>query len=90
MKILAVCGMGLGSSLILKLQVEKAIKQLGIEAEVEMADITSASAMARDVDVILTSKELADRLGNVSTKVVTVSNYFNVQEMVEKLKKAIS
>lgn len=89
MKILAVCGMGLGSGLILKLQAEKAIKQLGIEADVELADITSAVALAKNVDVILTSKELADRLGNVSAKIVTVSNYLNVQEMVEKLKEVL-
>ncbi len=75
--------------MILKLQIEKAIKQLGIQAVVEMADITSASAMAGSADVVLTSKELADRLGNVSAKVVTVSDYFNVNEIAEKLKEAI-
>ena len=35
MKILAVCGMGLGSGLLLRMQAEKALKTLGVEADLE-------------------------------------------------------
>ena len=35
MKILAVCGFGVGSSLVLRMTVEKVIKKLEIDAEVE-------------------------------------------------------
>ena len=45
-KILAVCGMGLGTSLILRMNAEKALKQLGIEADVEVSDMGSARALA--------------------------------------------
>lgn len=90
MKILAVCGMGMGSSMVLKLQVEKALKQLGLKADVEMADITSAKSMADRADIILASKEIADRLGKVNAKVVTIKNYFNMEEMVEKIEEAVS
>lgn len=90
MKILAVCGMGMGSSMVLKLQVEKALKQLGLKADVEMADITSAKSMADRADIILASKEIADRLGKVNAKVITIKNYFNMDEMVEKLEEAVS
>ncbi|HVH31853.1 MAG TPA: PTS ascorbate transporter subunit IIB, partial [bacterium] len=37
MKILAVCGMGLGSGLLLRMQAEKALRQLGVEADLEVA-----------------------------------------------------
>ena len=47
MKILAVCGMGLGTSLILRMNAEKALKQLGIEADVEVSDMGSARALQR-------------------------------------------
>ena len=90
MKILAVCGMGMGSSMVLKLQVEKALKKLGLKADVEMADLTSAKSMADRADIILASKEIADRLGKVNAKVVTIKNYFNMEEMVEKLEEAVS
>ncbi|HBG8623418.1 TPA: PTS sugar transporter subunit IIB, partial [Clostridioides difficile] len=42
MKILAVCGFGVGSSMVLKMTIQKALKQLGIECEVENTDINSA------------------------------------------------
>ena len=90
MKILAVCGMGLGSSLILRLQVEKAAKSLGIEADVEMADITTARAMAPKADIIITSKELAARIGEVDAKIILISNYMDLEEMKSKLSEATS
>lgn len=90
MKILAVCGMGMGSSMILKLQVQKALKQLGIKADVDMADMTSARSMAAQADIVLASKEIAERMGKLDAKVITIKNYFDMDEMVDKLGKAVS
>ena len=42
MKILAVCGMGLGSALLLRMLVEKAVKKLNLDAQVTVADISTA------------------------------------------------
>lgn len=89
MKILAVCGMGLGTGLILRMNAEKALKELGIEADVEVSDIGSARALAATADLILTSEELAEQLGTVKPKVVTISNFIDLREMVRKLKEAI-
>jgi PTS system ascorbate-specific IIB component len=89
MKILAVCGMGLGSALILRMQAEKALKQLGLDAELEVADIGTARAVAPSADLILTSDELAQQLGTVKPRVVTISNFIDLQEMVTKLKAAV-
>ncbi|HEX7345583.1 MAG TPA: PTS sugar transporter subunit IIB [Candidatus Limnocylindrales bacterium] len=89
MKILAVCGMGLGSALILRMQAEKALKQLGLDAELEVADIGTARAVAPSADLILTSDELAQQLGTVKPRVVTISNFIDLQEMVTKLKAAL-
>ena len=89
MKILAVCGMGLGSALILRMQAEKALRELGLEAELEVADIGTARAVAPSADIILTTEELAQQLGKVKPKVVTISNFIDLREMVTKLKAAI-
>ncbi len=89
MKILAVCGMGLGTGLLLRMQAEKALKRLGIDADLEVADIGSARAMASSADLILTSEELAQQLGAVKPRIVTINNFIDLEEMVTKLRAAI-
>jgi PTS system ascorbate-specific IIB component len=88
-KILAVCGMGLGSGLLLRMQAEKALRRLGLEAELEVADIGTARALASSADLILTSEELAQQLGQVKPKVVTITNFIDLEEMVTKLGAAV-
>lgn len=89
MKILAVCGMGLGTGLLLRMQAEKALKELGLQADVEVADIGTARALASTADLIITSEELAQQLGEVKPRVVTVVNFIDLQEMITKLRAAI-
>lgn len=86
LKILAVCGMGLGSSTILRMQAEKAVRALGLDASVEAADIASASLPG--VDIIITSPALAGQLAHTRARVVTIQNYMSLAEMTEKLKAA--
>jgi PTS system ascorbate-specific IIB component len=81
--------MGLGSGLILRMTAEKALKQLGLEADLEVADIGTARAVASSADLILTSQELAEQLGQVKPRVVTVTNFIDVEEMTTKLRAAI-
>jgi PTS system ascorbate-specific IIB component len=81
--------MGLGSALVLRMQAEKALKELGLTADLEVADIGTARAIAPSADLILTSQELAEQLGTVKPKVVTISNFIDLREMVDKLKAAI-
>jgi PTS system ascorbate-specific IIB component len=88
-KILAVCGMGLGSGLILRMQAEKALKELGIQADVEVADIGTARALASTADLIITSEELAQQLVGVKPRIVTIQNFIDLREMVTKLGGAI-
>lgn len=89
MKILAVCGMGLGSGLLLRMQAEKALARLGVEADVEVSDIGSARGGMQGADVIITSDELAAQLGATSAAVVTVRNFVDLEEMVTKLGAAL-
>jgi PTS system ascorbate-specific IIB component len=90
LKILAVCGMGLGSALLLRMLVEKAVKKLNLDAQVTIADISTARGAGTDADIIVTSAELAERLGTVQGKIITIKNYIDVDEMTEKLSRAIS
>ena len=87
MKILAVCGLGQGTSLILRMTIESVLKELGVEAEVEHMDVSSAKGM--HPAFIVTSKELADTMeesGGAPAPVVIVNNYFDEKEVFAAVK----
>ncbi|MDA2807819.1 PTS sugar transporter subunit IIB [Nocardiopsis suaedae] len=81
MRILAVCGMGIGTSVLLKANAEKAVQDLGLDAEVEVADIGTARGAAATADLVLTSGELAAELGDVGVPVTVVANFMDAEEI---------
>jgi PTS system ascorbate-specific IIB component len=83
MKILAVCGMGFGSSMVLKMSIESVLKSAGIKADVRTADI--GIAKSETADVIVTSSEFSKLLQNKNIPVVVVKNYVDKKEIGEKL-----
>lgn len=89
MKIVAICGAGIGSSSILKVNAERVLANLGIEAEVTAADITSVRTAAADAQVILTSAEFVEAIGKTFADVIVIVNYFDLQELTEKLEKSL-
>ncbi|WP_166352376.1 PTS sugar transporter subunit IIB [Phytoactinopolyspora limicola] len=89
MKIVAVCGMGIGTSVLLKMNAEKALRSLGIDADVEAADIGVARGAARTAQVVLTSAELATEIGDVPAKVIVIDNFFDVAEITQKIQSAV-
>lgn len=90
MKILAVCGMGIGTSMLLKMQVDKVIKTLGLTADVELADISTARGLAMSADLIITSNELADRIGDVKAPIVSVSNFMDLEGITKGVRTALN
>ena len=89
MKIIAVCGMGIGTSVLLKMNTEKVLRKLGIDADVEAADIGVAKGMARDAEIVLTSEELAEEIGDVDAQVIVIDNFFDLDEITDKLTSAL-
>jgi PTS system ascorbate-specific IIB component len=85
MKIVAVCGMGIGTSVLLKMNTEKVLDKLGVDAQVEASDISSARGSASDANLVLTSAELAGELGAVKADVLVIDNFFDIAEITEKL-----
>ncbi|KAA8998438.1 PTS sugar transporter subunit IIB [Affinibrenneria salicis] len=83
MKILTVCGLGMGSSLILKMNVESVLRKLGQQASVEHMDVSSASSAS--ADVVLTNAELAGNLSHLPCAVMVVNNYLDLQEIERAL-----
>lgn len=85
MKIVAVCGMGIGTSVLLKMNAEKVLRNLGVDADVEAADIGVARGAARTADIVLTSSELAEEIGDVPAEVIVINNFIDLNELTEKL-----
>lgn len=89
MKILAVCGFGVGSSMILKMSIERVLREMGIDGEVDNTDINAARGA--DCDVIFTSAELHEELkGTCSVPVYPVKKYMDLVEVKEVLEKYLS
>jgi len=76
-----VCGFGLGTSLVLKMTVDKVLKNNSITAETFCAD--EATAKGQFFDIVFTSKEMS-HLFNTSEKPVIVIQNFLSQDEVEK------
>ncbi|WP_157155286.1 MULTISPECIES: PTS sugar transporter subunit IIB [unclassified Diaminobutyricimonas] len=89
MKIVAICGAGIGTSAILKVNAERVLKRLDIQAEVTAADLASLATAAADAQVILTSPELVDQIGQTFADVIIVENYFDTAELSRKLEAAL-
>jgi len=88
-KIVAICGAGIGSSAILKVNAEPVLRKLGYEAEVVAADLASVVAVADDAQVILTSAEFVPAIGKTFAEVIIVDNFFDTNELEGKLRKAL-
>jgi len=89
MKIVTICGAGIGSSGILKVNAERVLRKLDIAATVVAADIASVRDVAGDAQVILTSAEFVDAIGPTFADVIVVTNYFDTDELTTKLQAAL-
>lgn len=82
LKIIAVCGFGVGSSMLLRMKVEEVLKKHDIAAKVETSDV--GSAPSAPCDVIFTSYELGEKMQNqTETPIVMVKNFMDTDEIEE-------
>lgn len=89
MKIVTICGAGIGSSGILKVNAERVLRRLDLEAEVVAADIGSIAEVAADAQVILTSTEFVEAIGQTFAEVIVIENFFDTEELTRKLEAAL-
>ena len=87
MKIACVCAMGLGSSLILRMTVETALKQLHMK-EVEVVD--PSTARGSQADIIVSSHSFCEQLSDMGVAMIEVVNYTDANYIKEQLQKILS
>lgn len=84
-KILTVCGNGIGSSLMCAIKIEEICQEEGINASVSSCDFNSVTG--KDVDLVVTIKELADQITTIKT--ASIRSYTNKKKIKEDVLEAI-
>ena len=79
LKIITVCGNGIGSSIMLKMKIDEICDEHNIKASVESVDFNSAQGVK--VDLIITVKELACQFEG--HEVAVVRSYINKKKIEE-------
>jgi PTS system ascorbate-specific IIB component len=89
MKIVAVCGMGIGTSVLLKISADKVLRSLDIEATVEATDVASIRKVSSDAQIILTTPDLVNQLTGLRAEIIAIEHVFDLDELSAKLSKAL-
>lgn len=82
MKIVCVCGLGMGSSLILKMGVEKAMSDLGVACDVE--HWAAGTMQGMNPDLIVAAEDFREELAG-QNNVVFVRNVVKSEEIKKSL-----
>jgi PTS system ascorbate-specific IIB component len=84
MKIMAVCGAGLGSSFMMEMNIKKVLKKLEVTAEVDHSDLGSVTSDLANVFIM--GRDIAYSANLPSEKVIVINNIIDIKELEEKLK----
>ncbi len=83
MKILVMCGNGLGSSFMMELNVKKAIKELGVSADVDHTDLSTGKSM--NADIYLGAKDIMNNFKKDGANIVGLENIMDLNEIKQKI-----
>ena len=85
-KIMTICGMGLGTGLLARMSVERVLKRNGIrdnQFDIEVSDV--GSVKRQGVDIYVTTSEFAPNVREWAKNLVLVKNLFDEKEMEQVL-----
>lgn len=88
MKIATLCGMGFGTSLMLKMFMDDLLKELGLRAEILPWDLGSFKGGGK-VDMIVAPRDMETHLKGSDAQIVLLDNITNKAELREKVTKAL-
>ncbi|MFB5676774.1 PTS sugar transporter subunit IIB [Paenibacillus terreus] len=83
MKIMVVCGNGLGSSFIMEMNIKKALGEMGKTADVDHTDLSSAKT--EQADIFIGAADIMAQLNDGSRTVVSLENMMSIPEIKSKL-----
>jgi PTS system ascorbate-specific IIB component len=80
MRIVTVCGCGLGSSLLAKGTIEKIAREFGVQTIIDAAD--AGTAKGYEADLIAVQSHLQERLGEIpGVPIVSVKSFVDPDEL---------
>lgn len=86
MRIATLCGMGFGTSMMLKLFIEEILKAEGLKAEVIPWDL--GSFKGQQVDIVVAPTDMEMHLKGANARVVLIRNLVDKEEIKEKILQA--
>ena len=86
LKIATVCGMGFGTSLLLKMNIDSILKGI-VNADVQASDL--ATVKSTQADLIVATKDMENHLSGIKTKVIYLDSITDPEELKTKLEAAI-
>jgi PTS system ascorbate-specific IIB component len=88
-KIFAVCGAGIGTSVLLKSNADRVLLDLGIEADVHAVSLAQVLSSDSDAQVVLVTPELESQTTGIRSEVIVVQNIFDLAELTQKLQASL-
>lgn len=88
MKILVCCGSGLGSSFMIEMNVENALRELGVSG-VELDHSDLGSAKGYNADLYIGTRDIAPELETIGKPVISLNNMLDNEELKKKLKEKL-
>lgn len=86
--ILTVCGVGMGSSLVLRMYVEDVLREMGVKARVEATEVSMAAGSG--ADIIMASPTLVEVLQGAAPAVIPIFSFTDTKEIRTKLEEYLA
>ncbi|MEM2234809.1 MAG: PTS sugar transporter subunit IIB [Ignisphaera sp.] len=91
LKVYALCTFGMGTVFILKMSVEQALKELGIDAEVHATNLTAIKGIVASggADLLVAQADLESHLKDLCVPTVYVKNFVDREGIKNGIKKVL-
>jgi PTS system ascorbate-specific IIB component len=87
-KIMCCCGSGLGSSMLVRMNVEKVLKKYGIQNDIEVIHTSVSDATEGAADLFVVGGDLGEFVEGLSNKII-LANIMDMVELEAKLKEKL-
>lgn len=85
LKALTICGAGVGTSALLKMNIDKAFSQLNLPFRVDVENAGLSRAKTISADVIFTFETFEYDSGEFNAPVIIIKNLMDMQEITGKI-----